>query len=102
MKLLEKIQEEKIYGIIREDDSERAYDVARAYIEGGINILELNCSLDVCKKVSKLDNVIVAQGGIITTQQAHKALEAGATIISSPIFQTNLTLKIDTNKVHRF
>lgn len=91
MKLLDKIVEEKIYGIIREDDSERAYDVARAYIEGGIKVLELNCPLDVCEKISKLDGVIVAQGGIITTQQAHKALEAGATIISSPIFQTNLT-----------
>ena len=90
MKLLDKIQQEKIYGIIREDDSERAYEIARAYVEGGIKILELNCPLDVCEKVSKIDDVIVAQGGIITTQQAHKALEAGATIISSPIFQTNL------------
>ena len=91
MKLLDKITDEKIYGIIREDDSKRAYEVARAYIEGGIKVLELNCPLDVCKKISKLEGVIVAQGGIITTQQAHKALEAGATIISSPIFQTNLT-----------
>ncbi len=90
MRLLDKIQQEKIYGIIREDDSERAYEIARAYVEGGIKILELNCPLDVCEKVSKIDDVIVAQGGIITTQQAHKALEAGATIISSPIFQTNL------------
>lgn len=91
MKLLDIIKSEKIYGIIREDDSERAYDIARAYIEGGIRILELNCPLDICSKISKINNVIVAQGGIITTQQAHNALNAGATIISSPIFQTNLT-----------
>lgn len=91
MKILDIIQQEKIYGIIREDDSERAYEVARSYIEGGIKILELNCPIDVCQKISKIDNVIVAQGGIITTQQAHKALENGAQIISSPIFQTNLT-----------
>jgi len=91
MKLIDKIISEKIYGIIREDDSTRAYEVARAYIEGGIKVLELNCPLDVCEKISKIDDVIVAQGGIITTQQAHKALEAGAKIISSPIFQTNLT-----------
>ena len=91
MKLLDKIQQEKIYGIIREDDPNRAYEVARAYIDGGIKVLELNCPLEVCEKVSKIEGVIVAQGGIITTSQAHKALEAGATIISSPIFQTNLT-----------
>ena len=90
MKLLEKIQNEKIYGIIREDDSKRAYEIAKAYIEGGIKILELNCPLNVCEKISKNKDVIIAQGGIITTEQAHKALEAGATIISSPIFQTNL------------
>ena len=91
MKLLDIIKQEKIYGIIREDDPERAYELARCYIEGGIKVLELNCPLEVCKKVSKLDNVVVAQGGVITTQQAHEALNAGASIISSPIFQTNLT-----------
>lgn len=91
MKLLDKIISEKIYGIIREDDTARAIEIAQAYIEGGIKVLELNCPLDVCEKISKIDNVIVAQGGIITTQQAHKALEAGAKVIASPIFQTNLT-----------
>ncbi|MBQ8635682.1 hypothetical protein IJ425_05980 [bacterium] len=91
MKLLDKIISEKIYGIIREDDSNHAIEIANAYIEGGIKILELNCPLDVCKNISQKNNIVIAQGGIITTQQAHKALEAGAKIISSPIFQTNLT-----------
>lgn len=90
MKLIEGIIQEKIYGIIREDDPEYSYELARAYIEGGIKIIELNSPLEVTQKISKLENVIVAQGGIITTQQAHCALRAGASIISSPIFQTNL------------
>lgn len=91
MKLLDYIKQEKIYGIIREDDSERAYELARAYIEGGIKIIELNSPLEVTRKISELDkDVLISQGGIITTSQAHKALEAGAKIISSPIFQMNL------------
>jgi len=90
MKILDIINQEKIYGIIREDDSNRAYELACAYIEGGIKVLELNCPLDVCEKVSKMNNVVVAQGGVITTQQAHAALKSGAQVISSPIFQTNL------------
>ncbi len=90
MKIIEGIKKEKIYGIIREDDPEYSYEIARAYIEGGIKFIELNSPLIVTKKVSKLDNVIVSQGGIITTAQAHSALESGAKIISSPIFQTNL------------
>lgn len=90
MKILDIIKQEKIYGIIREDDAKRAHELACAYIEGGIKVLELNCPLEVCEKISKLDNVLVAQGGVITTQQAHKALKVGAKIISSPIFQSNL------------
>lgn len=90
MKLIDEIKNSKIYGIIREDDPERAYELVRAYYEGGIKIIELNCPIEVTSKASKLDNLIISQGGIITTQQAHKALENGATIISSPIFQTNL------------
>ena len=91
MKIIDKIIEEKIYGIIREDDEKKAFEIANAYIEGGIKVIELNSSLNVTKKiVEKFDDVIISQGGIITTQQAHQALEAGARIISSPIFQTNL------------
>ncbi|MBQ8847371.1 MAG: hypothetical protein IJ003_00325 [Candidatus Gastranaerophilales bacterium] len=90
MKLIDEIKNQKIYGIIREDDAQKAYEIARAYIEGGIKFIELNSPLEVTQKISKFDNVIISQGGIITTAQAHKALEAGAKIISSPIFQTNL------------
>lgn len=90
MNILNGIKQEKIYGIIREDNPKLAYELARAYIEGGIKFIELNAPLEVTKKVAKLDKAIIAQGGIITTQQAHKALEFGAKIIASPIFQTNL------------
>ena len=90
MNIFDIIKEEKIYGIIREDDPELSFEIAQAYIEGGIKLIELNTPLEVTEKISKNKNTIISQGGIITTTQAHKALEAGANIISSPIFQTNL------------
>ena len=90
MKIIDYIKQEKIYGIIREDDPEAAYEIARAYLEGGIKFIELNCPIEVTQKVCALKDAVVAQGGIITTSQAHLALEYGAKIISSPIFQTNL------------
>lgn len=90
MRILDYIKQEKIYGIIREDNVEKAYEAARAYLEGGIKFIELNCPYEVTKKVSAHKDAIIIQGGIITTQQAHLALENGAKIISSPIFQTNL------------
>ena len=90
MKLIEEIKNQKIYGIIREDNVEKAIEIANAYIEGGIKFIELNCPLDVAKAISESNKVVIAQGGVITTQQAHSAIEAGAQIISSPIFQMNL------------
>ena len=90
MKLIEEIKNQKIYGIIREDDVDKAIEIANAYIEGGIKFIELNCSLEVAKNISQLNKAVIAQGGVITTQQAHNALVAGAQIISSPIFQMNL------------
>ncbi len=90
MNILDSIKKEKIYGIIREDDSEIALEKVMAYKEGGIKFIELNAPLEATRKASKIDNIFIIQGGIITTQQAHSAYEAGAKIISSPIFQTNL------------
>ena len=89
MKFIDEIKSKKIYGIIREDDPQRAIEIAKAYIEGGIKFIELNCSLEVTKEIFNKGAIII-QGGIITTRQAGLALSYGAHAISSPIFQTNL------------
>lgn len=99
MKIIDYIKQEKIYGIIREDNVDKAYEAARAYLEGGIKFIELNCPSEVTRKVSALKDAVVVQGGIITTSQAHEALKNGAKIISSPIFQTNLVRFSTCNKV---
>ena len=90
MNLLEGIRYEKIYGIIREDNPEKAYETAMAYYEGGIRFIEFNAPIEALKKFAALDKGVPIQGGIITASQAYEALEAGAKIISSPIFQVNL------------
>ena len=90
MNLLEFLKQEKVYGIVREDNVSKAIDIAQSYIQGGLKIIELNCPLDVTKEISRNFNVLISQGGIITSSQAHDALNAGAHIISSPIFHQNL------------
>lgn len=91
-KLIEKISEEKIYPIIRCKDAKCAIDQANALIEGGIKLLEINVEnsslYEAINVISK--QVTVSAGGIITANQATMAIEAGATIISSPIFQMNM------------
>lgn len=97
--LIKKISKEKIYPIIRCKKAQDAIDTAHALIEGGIKVLEINVEnasiYDAIREISK--NVTVAAGGIITAQQANQAVESGAEIISSPIFQMNM-VKISKDK----
>ena len=97
--LIKKISKEKIYPIIRCSDAQSAIDTANALIEGGIKVLEINVEnnslYEAIHVISK--NAIVSAGGIITAQQADKAVDAGAEIISSPIFQMNM-VKISKDK----
>lgn len=97
--LIKKISDEKIYPIIRSDDAQNAIDTANALIEGGIKLLEINVEnaslYQAIHEISK--NATVAAGGIITAQQAIMAIDAGAEILSSPIFQMNM-VKISKDK----
>ena len=97
--LIKKISKEKIYPIIRSSDAQNAIDTANALIDGGIKLLEINIEnaslYQAIHEVSR--NAVVAAGGIITAQQAIKAIDAGAEILSSPIFQMNM-VKISKDK----
>lgn len=97
--LIKKISKEKIYPIIRSSDAKSAIDTANALIEGGIKVIEINIEnnslYQAINEVSK--NAVVSAGGVITAQQAIKAIDAGAEIISSPIFQMNM-VKISKDK----
>lgn len=97
--LIKKISKEKIYPIIRCHDAQSAIDMANALIEGGIKIIEINVEnsslFNAIHEIST--NAIIAAGGIITAQQANMAVDAGAKIISSPIFQMNM-VKISKDK----
>lgn len=96
--LIKILSEEKLYPIIRQKDSVKAEDIANALIEGGVKILEINIEnakmYDVISKISKKADVCA--GSIITTWQAEAAMNAGAKMFSSPIFQINM-VKISKN-----
>ena len=97
--VMDLIAEEKIYPIVRNNDAQKAVDIAHALIEGGIKVLEItieNPSLySAISEVSK--DATVCAGGIITQQQAEQALTSGATLFSSPIYQMNM-VKISKNR----
>ena len=96
---IEIIKEDKVYPIIRSKDADLAVETAKALVEGGIRVLEINVDnpslYRAIEEVSKFAKVCA--GGIITSLQADEAFESGAQLISSPIFQMNM-VKISKNK----
>lgn len=86
--------ENKIYAVVRADNADDALKISEALIEGGIKSLEINTEksmmLPVIEELSKDKELTIAAGGIITAKRASEALESGAQIIVSPVFQENL------------
>ncbi len=90
--LVKLLSQEKLFPIIRSRDPQKVRDTAFALIDGGIKFMEINVVNPdiyyVIDEVSK--HAKVCAGGIITSLQAQTAVDAGAKVLSSPIFQMNL------------
>ena len=96
--LIDLLKEEKLYPIIRCADPQKTKDTARALIDGGVKILEITLeNREIYGAIEELSKeVTICAGGVITAQQATNAIQHGAKIISSPIFQMNM-VKISKN-----
>ncbi|MDD3419056.1 MAG: bifunctional 4-hydroxy-2-oxoglutarate aldolase/2-dehydro-3-deoxy-phosphogluconate aldolase [Candidatus Gastranaerophilales bacterium] len=98
-----KIVEKKLVGVVRESDYQRALDIANAFIEGGIEVIEVTLenqnSLMVIEELSKKADILVGAGSIITTSQAESAMLAGAKYLTSPVLEMNLVRLSKSYKV---
>lgn len=94
MDIIQKIKQEKIYAIVRSNNYEKTQAIVNALLEGSIKIIEVPVDNDENYKIIEnfdgKDNVSIAAGGIITTQQAQRAIDAGAKLIVSPVFQMSM------------
>lgn len=90
--LIDKLSNNKILPIIRSRDIHKVIDTTHAIIDGGLDIIEITVeNPQIYNAINKLSkDAIICAGGIITSIQAQVAIENGAKIISSPIFQQNL------------
>ena len=97
--LINVLSEEKIIPIIRSKDAQNAIDIAKALIDGGIKVLEINVETpSIYKAIEEISqHADVCAGGIITSIQADAAMQSGAKILSSPIFSMNL-VKLSKDK----
>ena len=96
---IQMIGQDKIYPIIRCKEAGQTIEIAKALVEGGIRILEINVeNPTLYKAIAEISKfATVCAGGIITSMQADAAFECGAKMIASPIFQMNM-VKITKNK----
>lgn len=99
MDLVKELSKNKVLPIIRSKDPQVVVNIAKALIDGGLNIMEINVETPaVFNAIKALSNeATICAGGIITSIQAQTAIDSGAKVISSPIFQHNL-LKISKDK----
>ena len=90
--LIKILSDAKILPVLRCTDAQTALNTAKALIDAGVKILEINVEnssiYGVIEKIA--GDVIVCAGGIITSIQANAAIDSGARVLSSPIFQMNM------------
>lgn len=104
MTAIKKIEKEKLFAVLRNQDTNKIEDTIKAINDGGINIIEL--VIDSAEMVKELENLtksdnrpMIMAGGIITQRQAQIAIDAGADVIVSPIFQMNLVRLCKSQKI---
>lgn len=95
MNPIEKIEKEKVFAVLRNQNTEETENIIKAISNGGINIIEVVIerpeTVGVIEKIThQEDRPLIMAGGIITQRQAQIAIEAGADVIVSPVFQMNL------------
>ncbi len=95
MNSIEKISEEKIFAVLRMQEPNKLKNIIKAITDGGINIFEIVIEtpeiVNVIKDITKENNrPLIMAGGIITQRQAQIAIDSGADVIVSPVFQMNL------------
>ncbi len=94
MNPVESIYRNKIVAVIRAESSSEAIEKAQAMIKGGIKVFEItveNSNLyPAIKELKKIDGITVMAGNVITSMQAQQAIDNGAQVIISPVFQGSL------------
>lgn len=98
------LQSAKIIPVITIEKLEDALPLAKALLEGGINVLEITLrtpiALEAIKTIkAKHSDCIIAAGTVIEKDQVLKAKESGADIIVSPGMTTALLDAVKENQM---
>lgn len=87
---LKQVLDSGIVAVVRSPDSEQLVEVARALVDGGVNVVEITMTvpdaLDVVRAVRRAlgDRLLLGAGTILDTETARAALLAGAEFLVAP------------------
>lgn len=103
MNPIEAIYKNKIVAVIRAEEAKEAIEKAKAMHEGGIRVFEITVEhsnvLPAIEYINNLQGAVAMAGGVITAMSAQEAIEHGAKLIVSPVFQLNLAKYCLGNKI---
>jgi len=92
-KVLEHINKNRVFSVIRGGEKFAPYDIARALIDGGLTTVEISVdvpnSLEVLEKL-KTEDILLGACSIITAQQVQAAIRAGAQFIDTPVLEMSV------------
>lgn len=91
MDILKEIYNIGIIPVIKINDAKKAVPLAKALIDGGLNAAEVTFRTDAAEESIRAisqayPDMIIGAGTVLTTDQAKRALDAGAKFIVSPGF----------------
>ncbi|NNE05502.1 MAG: bifunctional 4-hydroxy-2-oxoglutarate aldolase/2-dehydro-3-deoxy-phosphogluconate aldolase [Xanthomonadales bacterium] len=87
--IIEQLGAEKATAILRTDDQQKAALAMEAAIRGGFKLIEFTLTVpgvfELIRDFASRGDVTVGAGTVLTTEEAHKAVENGAQFLVSPV-----------------
>lgn len=103
-KIINIIEQNKIFAVVRTNNTQKTIDISKALIEGGLKMIEIAMSCNdtslAIKELSNIEGVSIAAGSVITEVQADSAIKAGAKLIVSPVEELRLIRLCRSRKIH--
>ncbi len=88
MNLMDYVRKYKVFAVIRAENSMDALRFAEGCIEGGLRLIEITLSFseaeEVIRKLSKMSDILVGAGTVLSVNMARSAISSGARFIISP------------------
>ncbi len=104
MNPIEVIAEEKVFAVLRNRQPDETKNIINALMQGGLKVIEI--VIETPQTVGVIEHIkkqtqrpLIMAGGIITQRQAQIAIDSGADVIVSPVFQMNLVRLCKSQKI---